>query len=142
MAPTNVQSQFCPNGNYFNSVLTPAVEKRLPPQDSYAGMAVDYLTSARPFFQTVSRDLCDDGRMGIESAKGATSFITRSATTAAVGLGTAGLAITGAVIGSPMIALGLGFAGLAVLPYVAEKIVFGVAHFAGELLDGVKKGEA
>ena len=139
MAPTNMQSQVCLNPNYFSSVLTPAVERRLPSQDSYTGMTVDYLTNARPFFQTVSQDLCDNGRMGIESAKSATSFITRSATTAAIAVGTAGLAITGAVIGSPVIALGLGVAGLAVLPYLAEKAVFGVANFASELLNGVNK---
>lgn len=142
MAPTPVQSQFCARPNFFSSVLAPAVEKRLPPRDSYPGMAVDYLTNARPFVQTVSQDLCDDGRIGIDSAKSATSFMTRSATTAAVTVGTAGLAITGAVIGSPMMALGLGLAGLTVLPYLAEKVVFGVAHFAGELLDGVRKDNA
>lgn len=139
MSPTNIQSKFCANPNYFSSILTPAVERRLPSQGSYSGMAMDYLTNARPFFQTVSQDLCDDGRIGLESAKSATSFITRCATTAAVTVGTAGLAITGAVIGSPAVALGLGVAGLAVLPYLAEKAVFGLATFVSELLDGVKK---
>jgi len=139
MSPTNVQSQFCANPNYFTSVLTPAVERRLPAQDSYSGMAVDYLTHARPFFQTVSQDLCDDGRMSFESAKSATSFITRSATTAAVAVGTVGLAVTGAVFGSPFVALGLGAAALGVLPWAAEKAVFAVGSFAGELLEGVKK---
>lgn len=139
MAPTNIQSQFCANPNYFSSVLTPAVENRLPQQGSLTGMAVDYLTNTRPFLQTVSQDLCDDGRMSFESAKSATSFITRSATTAAVTVGTAGLVVTGAVLGSPAIAFGLGVAGLAVLPYLAEKAVFGIADFAGELLNGVRK---
>lgn len=142
MSPTNVQSQFCANPNYFASVLAPAVERRLPPQDSYSGMAVDYLTHARPFVQTVSQDLCDDGRMSLESAKSATSFIARSATTAAVAVGTVGLAVTGAVFGSPFVALGLGAAALAVLPWAAEKAVFAVGNFAGELLDGVKKDPA
>ena len=139
MAPTNAPSQFCLTPNYFSSVLTPAVQSRLPEQGSIQGRVVDYLTNVGPFFQTVSQDLCDDGRMGIESTKSATSFIARSATTAAVAVGTTSLAITGAVLGSPLIALGLGAAGLVVLPYVAEKAVFRIADFAGELLNGVKK---
>jgi hypothetical protein len=139
MSPTTIQSQFCAHANYFSSVLAPAVEKRLPSQESYSGMVVDYLTHARPFLKTVSQDLCDDGRMGLGSARSATSFITRSATTAAVSVGTVGLALTGAVFGSPAVALGLGAAGLAVLPWAAEKAVFALGDFAGELLAGVKK---
>ena len=139
MAPTNVQSQFCSYPNYFSSVLTPAVQDRLPEQGSISGRVVDYLTNVGPFFQTISQDLCDDGRMGIESTKSATSFIARSAATAAVTVGTAGLAITGAVLGSPMIAVGLGVAGLVALPYLAEKAAFGIANFAGELLSGVQR---
>lgn len=139
MSTTNVQSQFCANPNYFSSVLAPAVESRLPSRGSYSGVVVDHLTNARPFIETVSQDLCDDGRMGIESARSATSFITRSATTAAVTVGTVGLALTGAVFGSPAVALGLGAAGLAFLPWMAEKAVFAFGDFAGELLSGVKK---
>jgi len=139
MAPHNVRSDLCSNPNYFSSVLAPAVERRLPERGSLSAGVVDYLTHAGPFFQTVSQDLCDDGRMGLSSFQSATKFITRSGTTAAVAVGTAGLAVTGAVVGSWTAAVGLGVAGLAILPYVAERVVFGVADAAGELLNGVKR---
>lgn len=139
MAPTQTQSNFCLYPNYFSNVLTPAVEKRLPTQGSISARTLDYLTNVGPFVQTVSQDLCDDGRMGIESTKSATSFITRSATSAIVAGGTLGLAATGLVVGSPLAAIVAGGIGLAVLPYVAERAVFGVADFVGELLNGVEK---
>ena len=53
--------------------------------------------------------------------------------------GTLGLAATGLVLGSPLGAIVAGGIGLVVLPYVAERAVFGVADFFGELLRGVKK---
>lgn len=77
--------------------------------------------------------------MGLESTKSATSFITRSATSATVVGGTLGMAATGLVLGSPLGAVVAGGIGLAVLPYVADRAVFGVADFFGELLRGVKQ---
>ena len=120
-------------------MLTPAVEKRLPSQGSLCARTLDHLTGVGPFVQTVSRDLCHDGRMGLESTKSATSFITRSATSATVVGGTLGMAATGLVLGSPLGAVVAGGIGLAVLPYVADRAVFGVADFFGELLRGVKQ---
>jgi hypothetical protein len=139
MAPSQIQSNFCLCPNYFSNVLTPAVEKRLPAQGSLSARTLDYLTNVGPFFQTVSQDLCDDGRMSVESTKSATSFITRSATSATVVGGTLGLAATGIALGSPVGALVAGGIGLAVLPYLAERAVFGVADLFGELLSGVRK---
>lgn len=66
--------------------------------------------------------------MGLESTTSTTSFITRSATSATVVGGTLGM---GAIVA--------GGIGLAVLPYAAERAVFGVADFFGELLRGVKQ---
>ena len=139
MAPSQIQTNFCLYPNYFSNVLTPAVERRLPSQGSLCARTLDHLTGVGPFVQTVSRDLCDDGRMGLESTKSATSFITRSATSATVVGGPLGMAATGLVLGSPLGAIVAGGIGLVVLPYVAERAVFGVADFFGELLRGVKK---
>jgi hypothetical protein len=139
MAPPEMQSNFCLYPNYFSNVLTPAVEKRLPTPGSLSARTLDHLTNVGSFVQTVSQDLCDDGRMSVESTKSATSFITRSATSATVVGGTLGLAATGLALGSPVGALVAGGIGLAVLPYLAERAVFGVADFFGELLNGVEK---
>jgi hypothetical protein len=49
------------------------------------------------------------------------------------------MAATGLVLGSPLGAVVAGGIGLAVLPYVADRAVFGVADFFGELLRGVKQ---
>jgi hypothetical protein len=130
---------FCQNPNYIDSTLRPAVERRMPARESVVGRAFDHISGARQFFETVSRDLCDDGRMGIESAHKAVSFISRSSASAAVISGTIGLATLGVVFGSPLAALGLGVAGLALLPPLAERCALGIANFAGELLDGVRK---
>jgi hypothetical protein len=138
MASSQIQTNFCLYPNYFSNVLSPAVEKRLPSQGSPSARTLEYLTNVGTFVQTVSRDLCDDGRMGLESTKSATSFITRSATSATVVGGTLGLAATGLALGSPLGAIVVGGISLAVLPYVAERAVFGVADFFGELLRGVK----
>lgn len=134
-------NQFCLMPNFFDSVLRPAVERRLPPTDSFSGRALDHISAIRPFFETVSKDLCDDGRMGAESADSTVSFISRSATSAAIVGGTLGLATLGIVVGSPLAAVGAGLLGLAILPPLAERAAFGIANFAGELLKGVPKQE-
>jgi hypothetical protein len=139
MPSPQLQSTFCSYPNYFSNVLTPAVEKRLPTESSLSAQALDYLTNVGPFFHTVSQDLCDDGRIGVESTKSATSFIVRSATSAAVVGGTLSLAATGLALGSPVGALIAGGIGLAVLPHVAERAVLGIAGLFGELLNGVER---
>jgi hypothetical protein len=135
------ESNFCLNPNFFDSVLRPAVERRLPAVDSFSGKALDHISGIRPFFETVSKDLCDDGRMASESAESAVSFISRSATSAAIVGGTIGLATLGIVVGSPLAAVGAGLLGLAVLPPLAERAAFGILNFAGELLQRVPKQE-
>ena len=141
MAPDPISSSYCNYPNYFSSALVPTVEKRLPQNGTLGAMALDHLTSIRPFLNTVSQDLCDDGRMSVESAKSAVSFISRSAASATVIGGTAALAAYGLVVGSPWVALGAGIAGLVFAPPVAERATFGVADFAGELLQQVKRKE-
>ena len=77
--------------------------------------------------------------MSTESGKKAIGFITRSATSAVVIGGTATLVGLGLVIGSPVLAVGAGIAALAVLPPLVEKATFGVASFASDLLEGVRR---
>lgn len=139
MAPTQLGSNFCLTPNYFSSVLAPAVEKRLPAPGSYSAQALDHLTNIGPFLQTVSQDLCEDGRMNDQSARSGLSFMARSSASAIVAGGTIGLASLGLVIGSPFLALAAGAVGLFVLPSLAERAVFGIADFAGELLKGVSR---
>lgn len=129
----------CDNPSYFSDVLTPAVEERLPIKGSFVGRVIDHTTGIRPFVETVSLDLCDDGRMSVESGKRAIGFITRSATSAVVIGGTATLAGLGLVVGSPVLAVGAGIAALAVLPPLVEKATFGVGRFASDLLEGVRR---
>lgn len=130
--------QYCENPNYFSDVLAPAVTEKLPRPTSIPGRVLDHISGIRPFFETVSRDLCDDGRMSGESGRSAAGFISRSATSAAVITGTASLAALGLVVGTPALAIGAGIVGLAVLPPLAERAVFGAASFGQKLLDGVR----
>jgi hypothetical protein len=132
-------TQSCDNPSYFSDVLTPAVEERLPTKGSFTARIIDHTTGIRPFVETVSQDLCDDGRMSTESGKKAIGFITRSATSAVVIGGTATLVGLGLVIGSPVLAVGAGIAALAVLPPLVERATFGVASFASDLLEGVRR---
>lgn len=131
--------QYCENPNYFSNVLAPTVDEKLPRPNSIPARVLDHISGVRPFLQTVSRDLCDDGRMSGESGKSALSFISRSATSAAVISATASLAALGLVIGTPALAIGAGIVGLAVLPPLAERAALGVASFAQKLLDGVRR---
>lgn len=129
----------CVYPNYFSNVFAPAVRDRLPEAGSWSGQALDHLTNVGPFVDTVSRELCDNGRMGRESANNAVGFITRSSTSAVVAGATLGLAAVGLVVGSPLVAIGAGLAGLAFLPPLVEKGVKGIASFAGDLLRGLKE---
>lgn len=129
----------CDNPNYFSDVLVPATEERLPAKGSIAGHILDHTTGIRPFFETVSQDLCDDARMSSKSGEKAVSFITRSTTSALVVGGTATLAALGLVVGSPLVAIGAGVAALVALPPLAEKAAFGVINYASDLLDGIKE---
>lgn len=131
----------CAFPNFFNSIFVPAVTRRLPEEGSIAGRVLDHTTGIRPFIQTLSHDLCDDGRIGAESARQAVSFVSRSSASAIVAGGAIGLASLGIVVGSPLAALGAGFAGLAILPPLAERAAVGVSNFFGELLAGVRREE-
>jgi hypothetical protein len=135
------KSVSCDNSNYFSDVVAASVERRLPEKGSIASRILNHTTAVGPFFDTVSKDLCDDGRMGAESAQSALSFISRSATSAAVVGGTVGLVGLGVALGSPVAAVVAGAAGLAILPPLAERAVFGAANFAKELLAGVRRSE-
>jgi hypothetical protein len=135
------KSVSCDYPNYFSNVLTPAVEKRLPERGSIAARIVNHTTGIGPFLDVVSKELCDDGSMSPASGKGLVKFVTRSATSIAVVGGTAALAGIGLVAGSPIAAIAAGAVGLATLPPLAERAVLGLAHFASELLDGVKRRE-
>jgi len=130
---TNSSSRLCDNPSYFSEVLTPAIEQRLPQKDSLSARILDHTTAIRPFFDTVSQDLCDDGQIGEESAKKTVTFITRSATSAIVLTSTASLAALGLVIGSPALAIGAGVIGLSILPPVAERVAFGAIDFITDL---------
>lgn len=128
----------CAVPNFFNSVFVPAVERRLPDEGSIAAKVLDHTTGIRPFIQTLSQDLCEDGRIGPDSARQAVSFVSRSSASAIVAGGSIALASLGIVVGSPLAALGGGLAGLAILPPLAERAAVGVSNFFGELLQGVR----
>jgi len=129
----------CVYPNYFSNVVAPAVRERLPEAGSWGGQAVDHLTNVGPFVDTLSRELCEDGRLSKESANNAVGFITRTSTSAVVAGSTLGLAAVGLVVGSPAVAIGAGIAGLVLLPPLVERVVKGAANFAGDLLQGVKE---
>lgn len=129
----------CVYPNYFSNVVAPAVRERLPEAGSWGGQVIDHLTNVGPFVDTVSRELCDDGRMSKESANNAVGFITRTSTSTIVAGATLGLAAVGLVVGSPAAAVGVGIAGLILLPPLVERVVKGAANFAGDLLQGVKE---
>lgn len=135
------KSVSCDYPSYFSEVLTPAVEKRLPQKGSLAARIVDHTTGIGSFFDKVSKDLCDDGRMSPESGKGLIKFVTRSGTSVAVLGATATLAGIGLAVSSPFTALAAGAVGLAVLPPLVERAVFKAADFASELLAGVRRSD-
>ena len=133
------QRTTCAYPNFFSDTFAPAVQDRLPEPGSPAAAAVDYVTKIPTFIDTVSKDLCDDGRMGPESRDAGVSFISRSATPGTVAVGTAGLAALGiAAGGAPLGVLAAGAAAIAILPPAVEWGVNQVASFFSDLFAGVR----
>lgn len=128
------QTTNCAYPNVFSDVFAPTVQDRLPRPGSVADTVLDHTTKVPTFIDTVSKDLCLDGRMGAESRDAALGFISRSSTTALVASSSASLAALAIGIGaSPVAAIGLGVAGLALLPPAAEWAVDKVGTFFGDL---------
>jgi hypothetical protein len=123
----------CENQNIFTSIYESSIAPRLPRGGSIADRIMTHTTAARPFFETVSRDLCENNRVSPESGERALSFMARSAATGITVAGTAGLVGFGLVAGSPLLAVGAGVAGLAFLPPLADSFVHGTATFLGEV---------
>ena len=133
----------CAFPNFFSDTLAPAVEERLPEPGSIASAVIDHTTKVPTFFDTVSRDLCDDGRMGAESRDAAVGFISRSATTAGLAVATTTLAGVALAAGAaPLTVLGAGVAAVAILPPAVEWTVNKIGGFFGQLLDGVTSGRS
>lgn len=132
------QRTSCAYPNFFSDTFAPALQERLPEPGTVASAVIDHASKLPTFLDTVSRDLCDDGRMGAESGDAAVSFISRSATTGAVAVGTAGLVGVGiAAGGAPLAVIGAGLAAIAILPPIVEWSVNRIGAFFGELLGGV-----
>lgn len=135
---TSILGDSCANPNVFSDVIQPAADKRLPERGSIGEAVVDHLTGVRTYVDTVTNDLCDDGRMGEESAKSTIGFISRSSATAVVGVG--GVVLGGIAIaaGAPVLATaGAVGVGLAVAAPLAEKIALGTASFAKDVVTGI-----
>lgn len=133
MSP-KIEKPLCSENNFFSDYLAPSVQRALPNRGSLGSHVLDYSTKLPSFLDTVSSDLCDDGKMSKDSALAALGFISRSSTTAIVAgstLALGGLAI--ATAGAPMAVAGMGLAGLAVLPPVVEWGVNKAADFIGGL---------
>lgn len=101
MRPERNTSQ-CENPNVFTSIYENSISPRLPREGSLADRVMTHTTGARPFFETVSRELCENQRMSAESSDKALSFIARSAATGITVTGTAALVGLGLVVGSPL----------------------------------------
>jgi hypothetical protein len=130
----------CENPSYFSEVLAPAVDEQLPSRGSLAAKIIDHTTAVRPFFDTVSRELCSsEARISGESAKRALGFVTRSTASAVVIGGVISAASLGLAVGSPFMALGVGAVALGVLPPLAEQAAFRVVGFAERLLKGISE---
>lgn len=132
------QRTSCAFPNYFSDTLAPAVQERLPAPGSVASTVIDHATKLPTFVDTVSRDLCEDGRMGTESRDAAVGFISRSGTTGAIAVaGTTLAGIALAAGGTPLAVVGAGVAAVAVLPPLVEWAVNKVGGFFGDLFAGV-----
>lgn len=137
---SEIHRNTCHSPNFFSEALTPTIERSLPKKGSIASRILDHSTKLPTFLQTVSQDLCDDGRMSGKSGRAALGFITRSSTTALViggGATLGGLAI--ATAGAPAAVVGLGLASLAVLPPLVEWGAQKTTDFAGRLLSSFKE---
>ena len=116
----------------MSSVVVPALEKRLPTRTSIAATPLNHLTRVDPFLQTLSSDLCDDGRL---SARSALSFISRGATSAAVISASGVVAATSLAFGAPIVPLVVGGIALGILPPLMERATFGAAKAVYELIE-------
>jgi hypothetical protein len=137
---SEIHRRNCYSPNFFSEALTPTIERSLPRKGSIASRILDHSTKLPTFLQTVSQDLCDDGRMSGKSGRAALGFITRSSTTALViggGAALGGLAI--ATAGAPAAVAGLGLASLAVLPPLVEWGAQKATDIAGSLLSSFKE---
>jgi hypothetical protein len=134
----DVTTAYCANENLFSQLYEESLKPRLPAEGSLADRVLKHTTGVQPFLQTVSSELCDNGRVTQESGRRSLSFMARSAATGVVITGTTSLAALGVVIGSPVAAVGLGVAGLVALPPIAERAAFGLVSWAGEALDRFK----
>ena len=132
MRPERNASQ-CENPNVFTSIYENSISPRFPREGSVADRIMTHTTGARPFFETVSRELCENQRMSAESGDKALSFMARSAATGITVTGTAALVGLGLGVGSPLVAAGAGLAGLALLPPLADRVVHGAASLFGEI---------
>lgn len=132
MRPERAPSE-CENPNIFTSIYENAISPRLPNAGSLTDRVMTHTTGARPFFETVSRELCENERITAESGERALSFIARSATTGVTVAGTGALVGFGLVAGSPLVALGAGIVGLAVLPPLADRLATGVASLFADI---------
>jgi hypothetical protein len=135
----NPSTAYCENPNVFTDIYMNTLQPRLPSPNSVKGTVLEHTTGVSSFFQTVSGELCNRGSMGKDSAQSSLRFMARAAASGAVVVGTTSLVAWGIVVGSPIAALGLGVAGLAVLPPLAERAAFGIASFAGDILDQVRR---
>jgi hypothetical protein len=132
----------CANPNFFSDVVQPAVDKRLPERGGIGDKVVNHLTGVRTYVDTVARDLCDDERMGKESAKSMVGFISRTSATVAVSAASVVVGGFAIAAGAPVLAtVGVAAVGLAVAAPFAEKIALGVGSFAGEILAGIRGRE-
>ena len=138
---TPLPTDYCNYPNAFSDGLAPAVRELLPEQGSLSSKAIDHTTKIPTLLDTVSKDLCDDGRMGEESRDAAVGFITRSATSGALLVGAGTLTAIGlATAGSPLLIAGLGVAGLALLPPIVESTVKKVGSAAWNAISSYVSG--
>lgn len=132
----------CAQNNIFSDTFSPAVERVLPRKGSLASRVLDHSTKLPTFLDTVSKDLCDDGRMSGKSGRAALGFITRSSTSALVAgsaFSLGGIAL--ATAGAPVAVAGLGLAGLAFLPPVVEWGANKVTDFLGGILGAFSRSD-
>jgi hypothetical protein len=141
MSPDN-RGINCLSSNFFSNTLTPALQERLPQAGTLASRVIDHTTKIPTFLDTVSKDLCDDGRMSGPSRDAGLSFIARSATAGAVTAGTVVLGLAAvATAGAPLTVAALGVAGLVLLPPAADWAVGKVSGFIGGLFGSSREQE-
>ena len=128
----------CTYPNVFSEVIEPAVEKRLPERGSISDAVVNHLTGVRSYVETVTDDLCDDQRVGSDTAQSTIGSVSRTiATTAVLTVGAIASAAAVATGGAVLATAGLVGVGLVVAPPLAEKIAIGVARFGKDIVTGI-----